>query len=171
MNSWTAARQRNCSGAGVLISFISAGAGTCKQVSADSVVELFHALLVMQRKSNARRRIKVILSPGSDHRGASEAPQRPRSQLCGSGCVWPGVNECEVAAWMWNRPWLIKNMWALRNLPPVNKMLKVHFKHQYITVRVITNTVITINTQGHSGDTPDCFKNNLCLLEPKYIWL
>lgn len=44
MNLWTAVRQRNCTGAGVLISFISAGAAACKQVSADSAVELFHAL-------------------------------------------------------------------------------------------------------------------------------
>lgn len=44
MNLWTAVRQRNFTGAGVLISFISAGAATCKQVSADSAVELFHAL-------------------------------------------------------------------------------------------------------------------------------
>lgn len=71
MNLWTAVRQRNCTGARVLISFISAGAGTCKQVSADSVVELFHALLVIQGNSNARRRIKVILSLSSYHRGAS----------------------------------------------------------------------------------------------------
>lgn len=87
MNLWTAERQRNCTGAEVLISFISAGAGTCKQVSADSVVELFHALVVMQRKSNAKRHIKVILSPSSYHRGASHPPQRPSSQLCSSGPI------------------------------------------------------------------------------------
>lgn len=59
MNLWTAVRQGDCTGAGVLISFISAGAGTCKQVSADSAAESFRALPVIQGKSNARRHIKV----------------------------------------------------------------------------------------------------------------
>ncbi|TNN67518.1 hypothetical protein EYF80_022324 [Liparis tanakae] len=53
-------------------------------VSADSLVELFHALLVMQRKSNAGRHIKVILSHGND-------------QSLSSSCR-PGVSGREVAA-------------------------------------------------------------------------
>ncbi len=128
VNLWTAARWRNCTGAGVLISFISAGAGTCKQVSADSVVKLFHALLVMQRKSNEKRRIKVVLTSCSGHKGASYPPHCPSSQLCSSACagqVWMNVRElfdCETGRGWWRTcgPWKI---------PPVSKMLKVGFKH------------------------------------------
>lgn len=58
---------------------------------------------VMQGESNARRHIKVILSPSSHHRrGAASPPRRPSSQLHRSGCVgqvWMNVKwlyECET---------------------------------------------------------------------------
>lgn len=57
-----------------MISFISAGAATCKQVSADSAAESFRALLVMQGKSNARRHIKVVLSTPAATSGEVRAP-------------------------------------------------------------------------------------------------
>lgn len=57
-------------------------------MSADSVVELFHALLVTQRKSNVRRRFKVISSLG----GATTRHSWPGRRLRG-----PGVCECKRA--------------------------------------------------------------------------
>lgn len=78
-----------------MISFISAGAGTCKQVSADSVMALSHALQVMHWKNNVRRHIKVTFQqlPQRCILTASLSP-RPAVQRW---LQWPGVNECEVA--------------------------------------------------------------------------
>ncbi|CAB1417978.1 unnamed protein product [Pleuronectes platessa] len=68
----------------------SAGAGTCKRVSDESLVKLFHALPVMQGKSNARRHIKVISSLSSSPQRSlvpGSASQRPDAL---DWSHWPG---------------------------------------------------------------------------------